>query len=133
MRFERMTYRLEGGCSIQLSYRGIFLNYLIFICLSWIELAVSYLPATGLSTFALSLVLPLASSRATEAFFKLFDFHCSQTQPACEITITHQKICAIFFYCIVFLIFDFVDSICLIFFSIALTVFAVAFLSAFTC
>ena len=22
MRFERMTYRLEGGCSIQLSYRG---------------------------------------------------------------------------------------------------------------
>ena len=22
MRFERMTYRLEGGCSIQLSYQG---------------------------------------------------------------------------------------------------------------
>ena len=24
MRFERMTYRLEGGCSIQLSYQGLF-------------------------------------------------------------------------------------------------------------
>ena len=23
MRFERMTYRLEGGCSIQLSYQGL--------------------------------------------------------------------------------------------------------------
>ena len=23
MRFERMTYRLEGGCSIQLSYSGL--------------------------------------------------------------------------------------------------------------
>ena len=33
-----MTYRLEGGCSIQLSYQGIIL-YLVVICLlSWIEL-----------------------------------------------------------------------------------------------
>ena len=30
MRFERMTYRLEGGCSIQLSYQG--LKYLLFNC-----------------------------------------------------------------------------------------------------
>ncbi len=29
MRFERMTYRLEGGCSIQLSYSGK--NYFIYI------------------------------------------------------------------------------------------------------
>ena len=26
MRFERMTYRLEGGCSIQLSYQGLLFN-----------------------------------------------------------------------------------------------------------
>ena len=30
MRFERMTYRLEGGCSIQLSYQGIFLKLFNF-------------------------------------------------------------------------------------------------------
>src|SRR5574344_588696 len=30
MRFERMTYRLEGGCSIQLSYRGLILFVIQF-------------------------------------------------------------------------------------------------------
>ena len=34
MRFERMTYRLEGGCSIQLSYQGLLDNgnTKIFFC-----------------------------------------------------------------------------------------------------
>ena len=30
MRFERMTYRLEGGCSIQLSYQGLMLTFLYY-------------------------------------------------------------------------------------------------------
>ena len=30
MRFERMTYRLEGGCSIQLSYQGLVFTSLYY-------------------------------------------------------------------------------------------------------